>query len=88
MVRIHRKRKFPTEWDRELGLWITYQLKRAGWSKQEIARQLRVSREAIVLVSYRRSTSRRIRKAIAEAIGFNSWDDLVSAFEQTKEGAA
>ncbi len=88
MIRIKRKRKFPAEWDRELGLWITYQLRRVGQSKKSLAHTLHVRREAIVGVSYKRITSRRIQVAIANALGYQSWDELLDAFYSRKEGAA
>jgi hypothetical protein len=74
-----RKVSYQTRYDRELGLWITYQLKRVGESKQSLADRLHVRREAVVLVSYGRSTSRRIRQAIAETLGYGTWEDLLDA---------
>ena len=88
MIRIQQKRKVPPRFDRELGLWITYQLNRIGESKQSVANKIHVSRVAVVWTSYNRSASRRIRQALADTLGYETWEALIDAFEKRKERVA
>lgn len=83
MVLVKRKRKVPqNDTDRELGLWISYQLRRAGISQQQVAAGLHVSREAVSMTAYGRLGSRRIRNGIANALNFRNWEELIQAFQR------
>ena len=70
--------------DREQGAWICYQLKRCGLTQRDIAGQVGVRPQMVQRVSYGLTTSARAQRALAEALGYDGWNDLLAA----RKGAA
>lgn len=69
----------PRRADREQGAWITYQMKVRGVTQQGLAQGLGVTQQMIQRVAYGVSTSHRVRQALAKALGFETWTDLVGS---------
>jgi len=75
---------FPRRVDRAQGAWIGYQLRLRGITQGDIALRVRVSQQMVQRVSYGVSTSARVQKAIAQALGLKTWSELLA----TREGVA
>ena len=63
--------------DREQGAWIAYRMELANLKPQAIADSIGVSREMVRHVMYGLRTSARVQKAIAAALGFSSWAEIL-----------
>jgi transcriptional regulator with XRE-family HTH domain len=63
---------------RELGNWIGYQLRRRGIRQHSIARKIGISRESITQAIWGRRHSEAARAAIANALGYENWDELIN----------
>lgn len=68
----------PRHSDRSQGAWINYQMKLRGVTQEDIAANLAVSRQMVQRVAYGVKTSARVQKAIAEALGYAAWSELVA----------
>ncbi len=64
--------------DYEQGAWIGYRLKVYGIRQQDIADKVGVSRQMVQQVAYGLRTSHRVQKAIALALGYDSWAELIA----------
>lgn len=64
----------------EQGAWIGYRLKLAGLSQKSIADHIGVSREMVNQVIYGLKTSYKVQKAVAEALGYSTWAELIANF--------
>jgi len=62
------------------GIWIIYQLKRKDITQRDIARDVGVKYQFVSQVIYGLRTSARTQKAIALALGYESWGELMSRF--------
>lgn len=72
----------------EQAAWILYRMKLAGLTQCVLADQIGVTDTMIRWVIYDRTASFRVRKGVAEALGFASWDALLVAFKRRKRVAA
>lgn len=63
----------------ELGHWVAYQLRRRGLSQSQLARQLKCTPIAVTRVIHSHSVSKRIRAAVAAALGYPTWEQLSAA---------
>lgn len=70
--------------DRLQGAWINYQMKLNGVTQQQIAKMAGVSQQMVQRVAYGASTSSRVQKAIAMALGYKNWADM----EAGRQGVA
>lgn len=73
-----------TDDDSSLGAWINYQMKLAGITQDQIAKTANVTRQMVQRVAYGASTSARVQKAIAMALGYKNWADM----EAGRQGVA
>uniref|UniRef100_A0A7C3EJW4 XRE family transcriptional regulator n=1 Tax=Gracilinema caldarium TaxID=215591 RepID=A0A7C3EJW4_9SPIR len=69
-----RNAKIP---NMEQGIWLNYLLRTAGYSQKDIAEKAGVSRQMVQKVLYGLKTSRRIQTAIAEALGYKTWAEVL-----------
>jgi hypothetical protein len=69
----------PRNADREQGAWLAYQMKLRGVTQQKIADDLHVTQQMIQRVAYGVTTSGRVQRALATALGYESWRDLVGS---------
>lgn len=61
----------------EQGIWLNYLLRTAGYSQKDIADKAGVSRQMVQKVLYGIRTSRRVQVAIAEALGYKTWAEVL-----------
>lgn len=59
------------------GLYIKYRLKCVGCSSADVAREIGCARPAVAKVLSGRSHSRRIERAVAARLGYESWNEMV-----------
>jgi|GEM_PF-2355436 len=64
----------------EQASWIIYQFKRKGITQRDIARDVGVTPQIVSQVIYGLRTSAQIKRAIAGALGYESWGELMSRF--------
>jgi lambda repressor-like predicted transcriptional regulator len=62
------------------GAWIGYQLKLAGITHKDIAQQAGVHPVSVTQVIHGIRTSGKIQKAVAQALGYDTWSELLSRF--------
>jgi transcriptional regulator with XRE-family HTH domain len=67
--------------NRAQGAWIGYQLKLAGVTQASIGERVKVSRVMVNRVIHGAASSARVQKAIAKALGFSTWNELLAARE-------
>ncbi len=72
-----RKRTYSANITRDEGLYLQYQLRRAGRSCADIARTVGCDRSAVQLVVTGQRHSRRIEKTVCEVLGYTSWNSMV-----------
>jgi len=77
----------PRRANLEQGAWITYQLKRLGVSQRALGHSIGVSQQMVQRVAYGVSTSARVQKAIARALGYRTWAEVLARCTDC-EGAA
>jgi hypothetical protein len=65
--------------DRAQGSWINYQMKLSGVTQKLVATMAGVSRQMVQRVAYGVSTSAKVQRAIAQALGYKTWSELVAA---------
>lgn len=81
MKQITRSRKMPNCGkipQSHQGAWIGYQMRINGLTDQLIASTTGVSRQMVQRVRYGLKTSARVQKAIANALGYDSWSELAA----------
>ena len=61
----------------EQGIWLNYLLRTAGYSQKDIADKAGVSRQMVQKVLYGIKTSQRVQKAIAQALGYKTWSEVL-----------
>ena len=59
--------------------WIGFQFKSRGITQDEIAKRVGVSSKTVNHVIHGIRTSGKVQKAIAETLGFSSWDALLAS---------
>ena len=59
------------------GLYLKYRLKCVGCSSADVAREIGCARPAVAKVLSGRSHSRRIERAVAARLGYESWNEMV-----------
>lgn len=64
------------------GAWIAYQMKLQGFTLVSMAEYAGVTFQMIHAVIYGKRTSGRVQKAIAQALLFDTWNDLLVAARQ------
>lgn len=62
---------------REQGLYIKYCLKCVGCSSADVAREVGCARQTVSDVLGNRYHSRRIERAVAARLGYESWNEMV-----------
>jgi len=67
--------------NRAQGAWIGYQFKLAGITQRQVAEKARVTPQMVQRVVCGAGTSARVQKAIAKALGFSAWNELLAARE-------
>lgn len=63
----------------EQGAWLGYRLKVAGYSQKDIGNKVGVSREMVCQVLYGLKTSYKVQKAVANALGYDTWAELLAS---------
>jgi len=61
------------------GAWIAYQMKLQGFNLVSMAECVGVSTPMVHMVIYGKKTSGRVQKAIAQALLFDSWSELLAS---------
>ena len=80
--KLNSKRIFSMNITRDQGLYIQYRLRCAGFTCADIARELSCSSAIVSQVTKGQRHSKRIEKAVADALGYDSWNALVSALRE------
>ncbi|HOX30891.1 MAG TPA: hypothetical protein PLB91_01095 [Spirochaetales bacterium] len=63
----------------EQGAWIAYQMKLQGFTLVSMAECAGVTFQMVHAVIYGKRTSGRVQKAIAQALLFEGWNELLAA---------
>ena len=66
----------------EQGAWIAYQMKLQGFTLVSMAEYSGVTFQMVHAVIYGKRTSGRVQQAIAKALLFDSWRDLLAARQE------
>ena len=66
--------------DRLQGAWIGYQMKCQGITHKDIAIKVGVRPVSVTQVIHGLRTSGRIQKAVAQELGYESWNQLMATF--------
>lgn len=61
----------------EQGIWLNYLLRTHGYSQQDVADRCGVSRYMVQKVLYGLRTSHKVQKAVAEILGYSSWQEVL-----------
>jgi hypothetical protein len=61
------------------GAWIGYQLRIHGITDADIAAEVGVRRQVVQGVRYGMRTSARVQKALATALGYQTWTELLAS---------
>ncbi|MDR3267294.1 MAG: hypothetical protein LBT24_06975 [Tannerella sp.] len=83
-----RKGKAPSvRIPRDVGMWITYQLRLRGISLTEFAAVNDLTTAAVSTIFYGQRSSERIKKSVCETLGFSSLEELSAvALKYQREG--
>ena len=80
-------RQFSKKINASQGFHIKCQLKCAGLSNLKIAQSVGCSPQAVSSVLFGKSHSQRIEKAVATALGYRSWNDMVQELRNKEQAA-
>ena len=72
----------------EQGLYIKYRLKCMGTTGAEIALEAGCTPQSVSDVLSGKSHSQRIERAVAQRLGYSSWNDMVTELRAMREMAA
>ena len=64
------------------GLYIKYRLKCGGVTGEDIAFEVGCSQQAVCNVLSGKSHSQRIERAVAQRLGYSSWNDMVQSLRE------
>lgn len=77
------RREFNLRITKEEGLYIQYRLKCSNKSCAEIAKELNCERQAVQRVTMGHTRSKRIESAIAQALGYETWNTMIHAMRSS-----
>ena len=69
----------PADQQEAFGAWVCYRLRLVGISQADVAASVGVTQQMVQRVAYGASTSARVQRAIAGALGYQCWADVVAA---------
>lgn len=76
------QRKFSKKITPEQGLYIKYRLKCAGTTGADIAFEIGCTQQAVQGVLSGKSHSQRIERAVAQRLGYPSWNEMVQTLRE------
>lgn len=76
------QRKFSKKITPEQGLYIKYRLKCAGTTGADIAYEVGCTPVSVSNVLSGKSHSQRIERAVAQRLGYSSWNDMVQCLRE------
>lgn len=77
------RREFNLRITKEEGLYLQYRLKCSNSSCAEIAREMNCGRDAVQKVITGNTRSKRIESAIAQALGYETWNTMIHAMRSS-----
>lgn len=75
--KVQQQRQFSKRITSVQGLYLKYRLKCIGCSSADIAHEIGCAKPTVAKVLSGRSHSRRIERAVAERLGYPSWNEMV-----------
>lgn len=76
------QRKFSKKITPDQGLYIKYRLKCVGCSSIDIAQETGCTKQSVSKVLSGKAHSQRIERAVAQRLGYSSWNDMVQSLRE------